>query len=341
MERPHISVVTPVYGCACCLRQLASRLSAALGSITGRYEIIMVNDASPDGSWELIKELARDDDHVKGINLARNFGQHYAITAGLDYARGEWVVVMDCDLQHPPEEIPKLYRKALEGYDLVVGMRAKRQDSYFKKLGSRFFYRVLTYLTGARVDSRLSNFGVYSHKVIRSILALREQSRAFGLLALWVGFRRAEIDVEHARRPYGESAYTLRRMIALAFDSMLSHSDKPLLLTMKLGLTLSFGSFLYAIWILLRYFFWSTPVAGWSSLIVSIYFTTGLIMGSIGVVGLYVGRIFNEVKGRPLYLIESVTFELDAPENPQAVRNRAEGNGLRDPQYSARGAGLD
>jgi len=309
MKSPYISVVTPVYGCDGGLRELYSRLASVLAPISADYEIIMVNDSSPDEAWEVIKELARADGRVRGINLSRNFGQHFAITAGLDYARGDWVVVMDCDLQHKPEEIPKLYTKAQEGYDLVVGMRAQRQDSYLKKLGSRLFYRVLSYLTGSSVDNRISNFGIYSQKVIRSITALREQNRAFGLLALWVGFRRAEIEIEHARRPYGKSAYTFRRMMSLASDSILSHSDRLLLITVKLGLLLAFTAFLYAAWILLRYVFWATPVEGWTSLMVSIYFTAGLIIGSIGVVGLYVGKIFNEVKHRPLYFIDSATFD--------------------------------
>jgi glycosyltransferase involved in cell wall biosynthesis len=321
MTIPHISVVTPVYGCARSLRELCERLSLSLAPITADYEILLVNDASPDVAWDVIQDLASTDRRIKGINLSRNFGQHYAITAGLDFATGDWIVVMDCDLQHRPEDIPELYQKAQEGYDLVVGMRTLRHDNYLKKLGSRVFYRILSYLTDTPVDNRLSNFGVYSRKVIRSITALREQSRAFGLLALWVGFRRAEIGIEHASRPYGKSTYTLRRLISLAVDSILSHSARPLLLTVKFGLFLSFSSFLYAVWILVRYLFWATPVVGWSSLIMSIYFVAGLIMGSVGVVGLYLGKIFNEVKGRPLYLIESTTFELNAKDidQPSAV----------------------
>jgi len=324
MNPTHISVVTPVYGCDNGLRELYDRLASVLAPISADFEIIMVNDSSPDAAWEVIKELARADGRIKGINLSRNFGQHFAITAGLDYARGDWVVVMDCDLQHKPEEIPKLYKKAQEGYDLVVGMRARRQDTFLKKLGSHLFYRVFSYLTGSRVDNRLSNFGIYSQKVVRSITALREQNRAFGLLALWVGFRRAEIEIDHARRPYGQSAYTFRRMMSLASDSILSHSDRLLLLTVKLGLSLAITALAYATWILLRYVFWATPVEGWTSLMVSIYFTAGLIIGSIGVVGLYVGKIFNEVKHRPLYFIESVTFD---PGSISAGTSRPNGGG--------------
>ncbi len=309
MKPPYISVVIPVYGCCCCLRELCVRLASTLSTISDSYEIILVNDASPDDSWVEINKLAREDVRVRGINLSRNFGQHNAITAGLDYARGDWVVVMDCDLQHRPEEIPKLYHKAQEDYDLVVGMRAQRQDGFFKALGSRLFYRVFAYCTGFGIDHRLSNFGIYSRKVIRSITSLREQSRSFGLLALWVGFRRIEVDIEHASRPYGESSYDFRKLGSLALDSILFHSDRLLRITVILGLFLSVASLIVATWFVMRYFFLATPIAGWTSIIVSIYFTAGLIIGSIGVVGLYVGKIFNEVKDRPIYLVNSTTFE--------------------------------
>lgn len=310
MSSPYISVVIPVYGCDYCLHDLFSRLSTVLSAISYDYEIIMVNDSSPDESWAIINGLAQVDSRVKGINLSKNFGQHNAITAGLDNARGDWVVVMDCDLQHKPEEIEKLYRKAQEGFDLVVGMRKQRQDSYFKRLGSQCFYWVLSYSLGFRIDSRLSNFGIYSKKVIQSITALKEQGRSFGLLALWVGFRRFEIEIEHASRPYGKSSYNYKKMINLALDSILGNSDRILRFTLKLGLLLSLTSFLYAFFLILRYFFYSKPIQGWTSLIVSIYFSTGLIIGCIGLVGLYVDKIFNEVKSRPIYLIESTTFEL-------------------------------
>lgn len=309
MSHPHISVVTPVYGCSGNLRDLYARLSTVLSSISENYEIIMVNDASPDAAWLTIQQLANESGHVKGVNLSRNFGQHYAITAGLDYASGDWVVVMDCDLQDVPEEIPKLYNKAMEGYDVVVGQRAQRKDTFFKKISSRLFYKVFAYFTGAKIDNRIGNYGIYARKVIRSISKLKEQNRSFGLFALWVGFRRIEIEVDHARRLHGESSYTLRRMLNLALGSIVAHSNKLLHISVKLGFLLSFMSLLYAVWLMLRYFMWATPVAGWSSLMISIYFTAGLIIGSIGVLGIYVGKIFDEVKGRPLYIVESTTFE--------------------------------
>lgn len=305
-----ISVVIPVYRSQESLGELYARLNATLTRISPDYEIIMVNDASPDDSWQLIQTLAQEDDRVRGINLSRNFGQHCAITAGLDYVRGHWVVVMDCDLQDVPEEIIKLYRKAKEGYDVVVGRRVRRQDGFLKKTASRTFYHVFAYFTGSKIDNRIGNFGIYARKVIQSITALKEQNRSFGLFVLWVGFRRIEIDIEHHPRPHGGSSYTFRRMFHLAFDSIVAHSNKLLRLSVKLGFFLSLMSMIYALWLVIRYFIWTTPVAGWTSLMVSVYFTAGLIIGTIGIVGLYVGKIFDEVKGRPLYIIDSTTFEM-------------------------------
>jgi dolichol-phosphate mannosyltransferase len=309
-----LSVVIPVYQSQGSLSELCSRLNTALSSISSNYEIILVNDASPDESWLRIKELANLDKRVRGINLSRNFGQHYAITAGLDQVRGDWVVVMDCDLQDRPEEIVRLYQKAQEGYDVVVGRRENRQDGFLKKIGSRFFYKVFTYFTGAKVDNRISNFGIYARKVIRSIDMLKEQNRSFGLFALWVGFRRVEIDVVHASRAQGKSSYTLKSLIRLAIGSIVAHSNKLLRISVKLGLLLSLSSLFYALWLVVRYFLWGIPAAGWTSVMVSIYFTAGLIMGGIGIMGLYIGKIFDEVKGRPLYIVDSTTFEIE-PKN--------------------------
>lgn len=307
----HISVVTPVYGCCSCLPELYQRLDAVLTPISPDYEIIMVDDASPDCAWAAIQKLSIKDARVKGIKLARNFGQHYAITAGLDFAEGDWVVVMDCDLQDVPEEIPRLYRAAREeGYDLVVGRRSNRQDSWFKKLQSRAFYAVFRFFSEAQVDSRTGNFGIYSRDVIRSVRQLREQNRSFGLFAIWVGFNRGYVDIDHGARTSGKSAYTFKKALKLALDSIFAHSDQLLRLTVKLGLLVSLLSFLYAAWLVFSYFVWGTPIVGWTSLIVSLYFTTGLVIGTIGIVGMYVGKIFDEVKRRPLYLISSTTFKI-------------------------------
>ena len=309
MSAPIFSIVAPVYGCSASLVELYMRLDAALSPISSHYEIILIDDASPDDAWEVIEQLADQDARIKGIHLSRNFGQHCAIAAGLEHAQGDWIVVMDCDLQDMPEEIPKFYQKAQEGFDLVVGLRTNRQDSLLKCLSSRLFYWVLSGLSRAKINNRIGNFGIYSRRVIKSICTLREQSRPFGLLAIWVGVRRAEMDIVHAKRPQGESSYNLGRMITLALDSITAHSNRLLRFSVGAGAVLSVVSLAVAGWLVIRYLLWAIPVAGWTSLIVSIFLTTGLMMGAIGIMGLYIGKIFDEVKRRPLYIIESTTFD--------------------------------
>lgn len=305
----HISVVTPVYGCSDSLIELYNRLDQTLSQISDTYEIIMVNDASPDDAWQTIKSIAEMDSRVKGINLSRNFGQHYAITAGLDFSNGDWTVVMDCDLQDQPEEILKFYNKAKEGFDIIIGQREKRQDTLLKKITSRFFFHVYNWLTDSEINFRIGNFGIYSKKVIESIKKFREQNRSFGLFVYWSGFNRTEIDVVHGKRVSGKSSYTFPKLFGLAFDSIIAHSNKPLKLSVRLGFFISTGAFLYSFWRVLLYIFWSNPVEGWTSLIVSLFFLSGLIIANIGMTGLYVGKVFDEVKNRPLYIVKDTTFE--------------------------------
>ncbi len=304
MESVTISVVSPIYGCKECLFELYDRLVKTLSQITENFEIILVNDACPQASWERIAMLCAKDPRVKGINLSRNFGQHYAITAGLDHATGDWVVVMDCDLQDRPEEIIKLYNKALDGYDIVFGRRAERQDSFIKRFGSMAFNRVLEYFTETKHDNSIANFGLYAHKVVETINRYREHSRDFLLFAQMVGFKKVEIDIEHAPRAHGESSYNFSKLFRLAIDSIISHSNKPLRLSIQLGFFIALASLGYASWLVIRYFFYHTPAEGWTSLMVSMFFMFGLLFAIIGITGLYIGKIFDEVKRRPLYVIQ-------------------------------------
>lgn len=299
-----ISVVCPVYSCSECLPALYLRLKDTLSQISEHFEIILVNDACPQNSWDMILELCRADPRVKGINFSRNFGQHYAITAGLEHAQGEWVVVMDCDLQDQPEEILKLFQKTQEGYDVVVGQRVNRHDSFLKRYLSKFFYTVLEYFTDLEHDAAVSNFGIYSQKVIQSVLLYREQSRMFPLFIHLVGFKKTSIPITHALREQGKSSYTLRKMINLAIDSIVTHSNKPLRLVIKLGLIISISSIGYTAWLVLRYFLYAIPVPGWTSLMVALFFMFGILFGVLGILGLYIGKIFDETKGRPFYLIQ-------------------------------------
>jgi len=309
MKNPYFSVVIPVYKCPWTLHELYQRLNNTLSSINKNYEIIMVDDGSPLNDWEIITKLAKQDKRVKGIKLSRNFGQHYAITAGLDFTKGQWVVVMDCDLQDQPEEIIKLYNKAMEGYDIVVGRRAERKDGIVKRLSSKVFWKIYSYFTETKIDGRISNFGIYSTNVIQSIKKLREHTRSFGLFALWVGFKRIEIDIEHAKRKSGKSSYNFKKMFNLAIDSILSYSQKPLVLFINIGILISLISFIFSIFLIIQHYLLSIPVAGWTSIMVSIYFLSGVIITCVGVVGVYVGKVYNEVKNRPLYVVESVTFK--------------------------------
>lgn len=303
-----ISIVVPVYGCVSSLSQLYERLKKTLVTLTDDFEIVMVNDASPDNAWETIKELSKKDKRVKGINFSRNFGQHRAITAGLDYAQGDWIVVMDCDLQDQPEEILKLYNKAQEGYDVVFGRRYQRQDVLLKRVGSKLFYKILDYFTESKTDNSIANFSIISSKVANKLKTLREQNRLYPLFVNWVGFKRIDVDIEHAPREDGESSYTLSKLINLAIDGIVSQSNKPLKLAIKFGFIVSMTSLIYALWLIARYFIFSIPVAGWTSVMVSIYFIGGLMFANMGILGLYIGKTFDEVKNRPLYLIDETTF---------------------------------
>jgi glycosyltransferase involved in cell wall biosynthesis len=303
-----ISVVSPVYKAEDCLLELYSRLKSSLEKITSNFEIILVNDGSLGNDWKVICQISRMDPRVKGINLSRNFGQHYAITAGLDHCRGEWIVVMDCDLQDQPEEIINLYAKAnSERFDLVLGKRTEREDSFSKIVSSRIFYGILGYLTDTKQDSSIANFGIYNRQVIKMILEMKDSIRYFPAMVRWVGFRSTSISVKHSARYSGQTSYSLKKLIKLGIDVILSFSDKPLRLTIKIGFFISLLSFIYAIYNLFLYFNNRIVVPGFASLIISVWFLSGLMISILGIVGLYIGRIFDKVKNRPLYIISDKT----------------------------------
>ena len=302
-----ISVVIPVYGCDQLLVEIYDRLTITLKSIVEKYEIIFVDDCGAGNPWKIIQNIANKDDSVKGIKLSRNFGQHAAITAGLDESIGNWVVVMDCDLQDKPEEIGKLYEKAQSGVDIVFAQRIDRQDSFFKKSASRLFYRVLGYLTETKLDYSVANFGIYDRKVINAVLSMKEVHKFFPVMVRWVGFSSTSIKVSHAARECGDTTYTFRSLIALSFGVMLSFSDKPLRLIVKLGFIVSFVSAIYALSIVINVLLNGIAVAGWSSMMASLWLIFGILMSIIGVVGLYVGRTFDETKSRPVYIVDKQT----------------------------------
>ncbi|MBD1896734.1 glycosyltransferase family 2 protein [Trichocoleus sp. DQ-A3] len=305
---PHISVVIPVYKAEDCLHELYERLKDSLETISEDFEIILVEDCGGDRSWEIILELAHQDRRVKGIQFSRNFGQHYGITAGLDYCDSDWVVVMDCDLQDRPEEIPRFYAKAQEGYDVVLARRGKRKDPILKRLTSRLFYKIFSYLADIKYDAQVGNFRMISRKVLESFRLMREQLRFFGGLVDWMGFPTASIDVKHDSRLAGKSTYTFRKLWKLASETTIAYSDKPLRLSIRLGFMISFFAFLYGAYIFINAAIYGSVVTGWTSLIVSLYFLGGIIISNLGIIGIYLGKSFDEAKKRPLYLIRNSTF---------------------------------
>jgi len=307
----HISIVVPVYKAEDCLQELYARLKKALQSITEDFEILLIEDCGGDGSWGIIKKLSELDARVKGIQFSRNFGQHYGITAGIDHCQGDWVVVMDCDLQDRPEEIPRLYNKAMDGYDVVLARRGARKDPLAKRVTSWMFYRVFSYLADINYDGETGNFRIISKKVVVGLRRMRENLRFFGGMVTWVGFQTSSIEVAHDERFAGKSSYTFRSLWKLASATIISYSDKPLRLSIRFGFVISSLAFLYGGFIAYRAMFHGAPIAGWSSLIASIYFLGGVIISILGVIGVYLGKVFDETKRRPLYIVGETTFFTD------------------------------
>ncbi|MFC2188226.1 glycosyltransferase family 2 protein [Fulvivirgaceae bacterium LMO-SS25] len=299
-----ISIISPVYGAQGMINELVNRISKAVENICEDYEIILVEDHSPDNSWLEMEVVSKQNIRVKSIKLSKNFGQHYAITAGLDIAKGDWIVVMDCDLQDKPEEIPNLLAKALNGFDIVLARRVERQDNFFIRLTSLIFYKILSYLTGTTQDHTIANFGIYSKKVIDTIRAMREPIRYFPTMVKWVGFEKAFQDVSHGEREQGSSGYNFNKRLKLAVDIMLAFSNKPLLLTVKLGLFISISSFLVSIMVFVFALLGKYTVSGYASMMMSIWFLSGLIIFILGINGLYLSKVFDGVKNRPIYLID-------------------------------------
>lgn len=306
---PHLSIVIPVYKAESCLDELYVRLRAAIEPISPDFEIILVEDCGGDRSWDMIAALAKRDPRVRGIQFSRNFGQHYGITAGLDHAMGDWVVVMDCDLQDRPEEIPRLYARAQEGFEIVLARRGKREHPLVKRLMSRAFYKLFSYLADMEYDGQVGNFRIVSKKVVEYFRQMREQLRFFGGLVNWMGFPTTSIDVQHAERFEGGSTYTLRKLWKLASETIIAYSDKPLRLSIRFGFLISSLSFFYGMYIIYHALRYGSPITGWSSLIVSLYFLGGIVISILGVIGIYLGKAFDEAKRRPLYIINHKTFD--------------------------------
>ncbi len=301
-DRPQLSVVVPVYGCADCLVALHDRLTATVARVSEGYELVFIDDRSEDEGWSVLQRLARSDSHVRAFRLSRNFGQDAAITAGLAQARGDWAVVMDCDLQEAPEDIPRLWAAAQEGYDVVRTVRRGWRHSWLRRWTSRT-YRRLTMETDVRPD--YSNLSLLSRPVIDAFLRLRDRDREYMIALDWLGFESTAIEIEHHDRHAGESGYTLQRLIRVALDGMFFRSTVLLRLIVLVGFLIALAGIGLAGFEIVDYFVEpGKTVAGYTSLTVLLLVLAGFIIVSVGVVGLYVGRIFEQVKDRPLFLID-------------------------------------
>lgn len=298
-----LSIISPIYKGEKMLEELVSRIEASVETFTNDYEIILVNDCSPDNSWTKIKEICSRDKKVKGINLSRNFGQHYAITAGLAESTGEWITVMDCDLQDRPEEIPNLYNKAQEGFDTVFAQRTERKDKFLKRLSSTLFNATFAFLTDQEQDKTVGNFGIYSRKVINAVLSMGDNVRWFPIMVKWVGFNIGYLPVEHSERAEGKSSYSLRRLLSVASDNMVAFSNKPLRLMLQFGFIVVVLSIIIALFYLIRYLSGGIEVDGFTTMVISMWLLGGIMIMLIGMTGIYIGKIFDKTKERPLYII--------------------------------------
>lgn len=298
---PELSVVVPVYGCKTCLTALHARLSAVLSAVA-TYEIVFVDDHSPDDSWPLIVDLARNDTHVRGFLLSRNFGQHAAITAGLRKCQGNWAVVMDCDLQDPPEEIPKMLEAARSGFDVVFGRRIQKKHSFFRRIAARAFFRIVNFFNKSHLQGDYGSFSIVSRKVIDAFHQVNDQDRHYLFILNWLGFRSAEVQYEHGERHSGVSSYSLRSLIRHALSGIFFQTTILLRWIVYLGFWVSILGALLAAYFIYQYVAHAV-VPGWTSLAVLILLIGGFIIASTGISGLYVGKIFEQVKNRPLYVV--------------------------------------
>lgn len=303
MSTPLISIVSPEYKGEKMVHELVERIKNSVSTITEDFEIVLVNDASPDNTWLAIQKECKKDNRVKGINLSRNFSQHNAITAGCTFVKGEWIVIMDCDLQDRPEEIPNLYAKAQEGWDIVLGQRIRRQDKFLKRMSSKAFHAVLDYLGDIKTDSTVANFGIYKIDVIKQYVAMPERTRGLGTLTRYLGFKSTKMPVEHAARAEGKSSYTLHKLFKQAFNSIISNTNKPLRIMVNFGITFSVIAMLLALYNIIAYFTGIIQLAGFTTTVFSIWFVGGLLMMQLGIVGIYIGKIFDQVKGRPNFVV--------------------------------------
>lgn len=301
-----LSIVIPLFNEGTLVEELIKRVKFNSKAITQEFEIILIDDGSTDSTWEKIENGAKQDGRVKGIKFSRNFGHHYALTAGLHHAVGEWVVVMDGDLQDRPEVIPELYTKVIEGFDIVFVSRRNRPERIYYRIIQKIFYWILRRLSGINFDSSQANFSILNRKVVEAFKNFPENARFYASTIKWLGYRRTEIFADHGQRFSGKPSYTLRKRIKLATDIILSFSERPLKFSIGMGLLMSLLSLSITFWVIYNYFFLGYLVSTWMAVATAIFLSTGIILIVIGISGIYIGEIFRQVKNRPLYVIDKI-----------------------------------
>jgi polyisoprenyl-phosphate glycosyltransferase len=310
-KTPEIAIIVPVYNGRSMLRELCARLVRTLSTITEDFIVVLVDDAAPDNPWPVIRQISKENHRIKGVRLSRNFGQHYALTAGIDIVRARWYVLMDCDLQDAPEDIPLLYAKAIEGHDVVAGVRKKEGHDQIKRRSSRIFYLLFRVLSGVKLDWSVGNFRIFSNAVADGFRSMREQLRFVPASFEWMGFETQYVELPHYPRAEGPSSYTIRKLMRLATNTIIAHSHVPLNIVAGLGFAMSSLTFVIALVYFGRALILGASVAGWTSLFVTLLFLSSFQIALMGVLGIYIGKTFDEAKRRPLYIVRD-TLNLDA-----------------------------
>lgn len=323
-DPPLLSIAAPVYRTEALVGELVERMCAAARTVTEQFEVLLVEDGSPDNSWAAIVRECDRNPRVKGVRLSRNFGQHPAITAALEHARGEFVVIMDCDLQDDPDYIPALYARCREGFDIVFARRRVRRFGWGKNITARIYYTIFRWLAGVDYDPRIGSYSIITRRVVDAFLQFGDYRRGYVIVLHWLGFSRGYVEVEHRERPGGRSSYSAWRLLAHALTITLTYSEKPLHLSIYVGGVLSLLSFVLSLWLIVRYYTSNVGqlALGWTSLILSHLFLSGLMLMSLGVIGLYMGRIFEQVKRRPIFVVRE-TKNVPAPERRESSQSSA------------------
>lgn len=305
-----ISAIVPSYNEEKNVPFIYKRLTDTLSQISDKYEIIFVNDCSKDSTLSVIKQISEEDSHVKYISFSRNFGHQIAVSAGLDMCKGNAVVIIDGDLQDPPELILEMYKKYQEGYKVVYAKRKTREgETWFKKATAKLFYRFLAAMTSIEIPVDVGDFRLIDKVIVNHLRNMPEKSKYIRGQISWIGYKQTFVEYHRDARLYGKTNYPLKKMLRLAFDGITAFSDKPLKMASAIGIISAILSLLAIIYALISYFIFDSAVSGWTSLIISVLFIGGVQLITIGIIGEYIARINNDVRNRPLYIIEEENIE--------------------------------